>query len=562
MQNFNVEFNVEKANQSCNNQLNQESSQEDKNYDLAIVGSGVSCAYTLINYILLLQDKLSLKKTLELSEPVKVAILDKSGEFWTGVPYGNRTGKQSLIITSLKEFLPQVERDRFISWLTDNYNSVFLTLEQRPGILTEQWLKSYEAAMIQGNWNELFIPRYVFGLYIKERVEHLIAEAENEGYLKCDLFSADVSNILRNQADFQGYRVEFTTLASENSFLLADKVVLAIGSPPNKLPFVEQFEDSSKLTSPNLASNNDLCFIGNMYEPTQNENLEQVFRSLGRSDTSRQNQVVIIGSNASALETLYSLNNELKAQDLISKFIVISPNGEFPHPIDDNSISPTFVPQYLIALVQSEFFTAEQILAAVKQDVKSALAQNETVNSTYSIISTEVINALNKLSFAEQKLFVIKYGVEIGKFQRRAGRDYLNVVDQLVSQGRLQFLKGKFVKTVSLDQDEVGFEFISAINGSTEKYTEPIKAIINCAGFQDLTKSSSPLIANLIRQEICIPNDSLCGFEMNEDFEASKNLYLMGPLVAGNINSKLKVWHAESCGRIINLSQQLAQVLV
>jgi hypothetical protein len=28
------------------------------------------------------------------------------------------------------------------------------------------------------------------------------------------------------------------------------------------------------------------------------------------------------------------------------------------------------------------------------------------------------------------------------------------------------------------------------------------------------------------------------------------------------MNSKFKVWHAESCARIINLSQQLAAVLV
>jgi hypothetical protein len=42
----------------------------------------------------------------------------------------------------------------------------------------------------------------------------------------------------------------------------------------------------------------------------------------------------------------------------------------------------------------------------------------------------------------------------------------------------------------------------------------------------------------------------------------SKNCYLMGPLVAGNIDGNFKIWHAESCQRIINLSKQLAEVLI
>ena len=95
-----------------------------------------------------------------------------------------------------------------------------------------------------------------------------------------------------------------------------------------------------------------------------------------------------------------------------------------------------------------------------------------------------------------------------------------------------------------------------------EQVTSSIKVIINCAGFQNLHNSSSPLIGNLIQQKVCTPNDSLCGFEVDENFAANENLYLMGPLVAGNINSRFKIWHAESCGRIINLSQQLAEILI
>ncbi|MGL4883277.1 MAG: hypothetical protein ACRC8K_19785, partial [Waterburya sp.] len=135
--------NVQSILNSRANQLEQHSLENNKTYELAIVGSGISCAYTLIHYITCLKAKLSTIPS-EVSKAIKVAVIDKSGEFWTGIPYGSRTGKQSLIITALKEFLPQPERDRFINWLTTNYTNVFQTLQKRPGILTQQWLQSYE----------------------------------------------------------------------------------------------------------------------------------------------------------------------------------------------------------------------------------------------------------------------------------------------------------------------------------------------------------------------------------------------------------------------------------
>ena len=520
---------------------------ENKVYDLVIVGSGISCTYTLIHYISLLKEKLNQAATLP-EKLIKVAVLDKSGEFWTGVPYGNRTGKQSLIITALNEFLPPAELERFVAWLTDNYDAVLQSLKSRPGVLNQHWLKSYESAMVVGNWAELFIPRYVFGWYLKEQIEELLTEAKNQEYLECDLFAGEALNIQKTED--RKYQVDFATAERDDS-LTAEKVVLAIGSPPNKASFLSNFDRSE--------ADKNICAIANMYEPSQNINLERVLDFLKRSNTPQDNKVLIIGSNASALETLYSLNNIPEAKELISKFIVVSPNAQFPHRIYADPTPSNFVPQNLTVLVESEQFTAEQIFEAVKKDVEAALEQGETVDGTYKIISKEVITALNMLDFAEQKMFVIKYGVEIGKYQRRAGQDYLNLVDTLLVEDKLEFLKGKFIGT---NEGQPGFEYITSDTQQKETYDEPVKVVINCAGFQDVTKSSSALIKNLVEQKICIPNDSKGGFQMSGDFEANENLYLMGPLVAGNINDKLKVWHAESCGRIFNLSQKLAETLI
>lgn len=534
---------------SQNLQSGQPFSSANSNYDLAIVGSGISCAYTLIHYLALLQEQQAKIVEKSAQKPIKVAVFDKSGEFWTGIPYGSRSGKQSLIITPLKEFLPQLERDRFTNWLQANYNFVVLSLQERSGNLNSQWLNSYQEAMEQGNWDEIFVPRYVFGWYLKERITNALQQAKEQGYLQCDLISADICNILQESGVYQ-------IQTSEGNVSSATKVVLAIGSPPNKSTFLSQLESLER--SP---SGKDICCIANMYEPSQNENIKRIIENL-QTNSEQTKQVLIIGSNASALETIYSLNNSSEVAKLIDKFIVVSPSGSFPHRITNSPTSATYVAEHLESLVQQDDFTAKQIYQAVQQDVETALTNGETINDTYSIISQGVIKALNQLSYAEQKQFVIKYGVKIGKFQRRAGSDYLNVADKLISEDKLEFIQGKFIRTIPLGEDQFGFEFVTSTSSEPETFKTPIQVIINCAGFQDLTQSSSPLINNLIHQGICTPNESHGGFEMNENFEAHDNFYLMGPLVAGNINDKLKVWHAESCGRIFHLSHSLAEVLL
>jgi uncharacterized NAD(P)/FAD-binding protein YdhS len=519
-------------------QLHEQSVDSHNQCDIAIIGAGISCSYTVINYISLMLQRAS-------SQRVKLVIIDKAGEFWTGIPYGNRSGQQSLIISSLQEFFPQPELDNFKEWLNRNYREVFNTPDRQAGLLVSQWQELYAADMSAGRWDELFIPRYTVGLYLKERIDQLLQAAQK--LVECHLVAAEVIDV---QAVGDQYQIEMATEGQSQSFLTAKKVILAMGSPPNK---VNQL-------APDALLGDKFCYVENMYEPTQSFNIERIGQILKKSANSQQNQVVIVGSNASALETIYSLSNHPETFRSIGKFIVISPNASFPHRICRATTTDRYQPKSLQALLQSSEPTAQKILIAVQEDVIQALAQNETVGSTYAIISKGIIAVLQKLSPDEQKLFVVKYGVEIGKFQRRASNDYLNVIEHLMTIGKLEFIKGKLTQTYSLNDQEQSFKFIDA-SQQEQKFSTAVQVLINCAGSQDLLSSSSSLINNLIKRGIAIPNDSNCGFLVNENFEVNHNFYLVGPLIAGNINSKFKVWHAESCARIINLSQQLAVVL-
>ncbi len=516
-----------------------------KFYDLAIVGAGISSAYTLLHYLERLEQQFVPGRT----QPVKIVVTEKSGEFWTGIPYGNRSGRTALLISPLKEFIPQQpERKDFIDWLNENRDWLFdRRVYQAQGQLASQWLDDNAADMARGDWDDLFIPRHTFGLYLQSRLTEALATATANGLIECDLITADVWDI---QRDGELFLVDLT-MDADCDRVTAKQLVLAIGSPPNL-----GFEQSAE------AVESGLCYIDDMYEPSLDFNLDRLCRSLAEIADPAARQVMIIGSNASTLDTLYSINNSPVATSLIDKFIVLSPTATFPHRINREVPAIDYTPHTLVALVQTEFFTAKQILAAVKQDVAAATAQNINISDIYGDITKMVMQGLNLLNVSEQQQFVFRYAVEIGKFQRRAGGEYLDVVNDLVDRCKLEFVKGRFVKQLPLPTGGAGCEYLDSEHRQPQVFDRPIGAIINCAGFQDVTQSSSPLIQNLLQRGICLPNESNRGFFIDKNFKASANCYVMGPLVAGNIDGNFRIWHAESCQRILGLSKHLAEVLL
>jgi uncharacterized NAD(P)/FAD-binding protein YdhS len=506
-------------------------------YDLALIGAGISSAHTLTHYIELLESQ-------SIDRPVRIVVTEKSGEFWTGIPYGVKSGCDSLIISSLKEFLPQqLERSRFVNWLNENRDWVFAPQKYQAGELTSKWLADNSAAMSAGQWDELFLPRHVYGMYLKYCLDLAIDRATKKGRIEIDLLTAEAIDICTSE---DRYRVDLAPSAAESSSFTATTLVLAIGSPSNVA-----FEHDR-------AIDDEICYIDNMYEPSVDFNIERISQALQQPDRATQRQVLLVGSNAGTLDALYCLNNSQLAASLIDKFIVLSPNAAFPHRISREPVTIDYTPAHLAALIATESFTAKQILGAVERDVADATTARINISDIYAQISSAVLQALKLLDRAEQAQFVSRYAVEIGKLQRRAGAEYLDVVDRLVGLDRLSFIKGKFSRYIA----STGCEYIDGATQLPTTIAAPIGVVVNCAGFQDVTRSSSPLIQNLIRRGICAPNESRRGFRIDRHFEASKNCYVMGPLVAGNIDGDFKVWHAESCQRIVSLSKHLAEVLV
>jgi uncharacterized NAD(P)/FAD-binding protein YdhS len=307
-----------------------------------------------------------------------------------------------------------------------------------------------------------------------------------------------------------------------------------------------------------------VSLIENLYEPKMETNIKRIYDSLKKSEKKEQNNLLIVGSNASALEATFNIMDISGIDDLINKFYFLSRDGAFPYRSNEGQINldDHNLPA-LNSLKNASKVTSKQILEAVKKDVEKMKSLKVNIAEITDHMSKIINGLLVKLSPYEQRNFTNKHGVEIGKLQRKAGKEYCDVIDNLAQANKLENLKGNFVRLVCQEDKFAYLEYVESQTLVKKTFAKPVKFIINCCGFEDLTlHSSSELILSLIINNICTTNASKTGFKVNENFEADNNFFIMGPLLAGNSNKKMMIWHVESCTRICFLSKQLARVLL
>lgn len=508
--------------------------------DITFIGSGISTSFSII----------SLLQTINNSNIEKpnftINIIEKNEEFLTGIAYGSRSGNTSLLITSLADFLPKGEiRSSFISWLSKNKNMLIKLLLNSGGELSKNWLAVHKSDIEMNNWEHIYIPRRFFGLYIKERFDDAVTEFKKSNALQINFIHSEVEDLKAVKEGFQ------LILSDKSLNILSKKVVLSIGMPPFKKPW--SIIPSSQTTT-------NTVLIENPYHPSLSQNLKQI-KGFLKEQTAVN--ILILGSNASAMEMIYKTNDLTAIKSKINKVIVVSPQGELPNSAPDEShTTHLFIPEHLCSLKTKKQLIAKEIYNAAMLDLDHAEHLNYGTAITEGPISKAFISLLDKLSTTELREFSHHYGHEIGKRQRRAGSHYTNVVDKLLQEGKLDHVKGYF-NDIFIKNDQTYFSYKSSKTSDFQNFKDPIHLVFNCIGSKSLTATKvSPLIDNLIKRGFCKPNASSRGFEVNNNLLAYPGFYVMGPLLAGNLIDGKAFWHIEHCGRIINLSKILATKLL
>jgi uncharacterized NAD(P)/FAD-binding protein YdhS len=271
--------------------------------------------------------------------------------------------------------------------------------------------------------------------------------------------------------------------------------------------------------------------------------------------------ILILGSNASSLEVLYLFNYRSEIRSLVNSVVVLSRSGLLPYKICEQTVQ--FELTALEGLRQSGSFSADDLMAAIAYDLQRAEELKLNIADLHNAVGTLVSYLIGLMHIKEQERFICQHGFNFSKILRRAGRDTRNAADELASLGILTMVKGEFRR---LEPSPYGDGLVSAIYtgpGCQGAVTHPVpfSVTINCTGFEELDSSSSQLINSVIDNDLCKVNSTNHGFLVNDRLEANKNLYVIGPLLAGNFNDKVRLWHVESAARICGLSKLLAESL-
>ncbi|WP_298316382.1 FAD/NAD(P)-binding protein [uncultured Aquimarina sp.] len=502
--------------------------------DITFIGSGISSSFTILHFL----DRL---KTKSISKKISITIIDKYPEFYTGIPYGVRSGFSVLLITSLKNFLPEPELSKFIKWL--NVNKEWLLEEFRldGGVLSAEWLSKHQDKLKNNEWEDLFIPRRFFGCYIDQKTKKYIKEAEEKDSITVNFINAEVVDI--DKADAM-----YSLSLGNDQEIISEKVVLSLGS----LPTIHLWKKEDLITDDHL------FFVNNPYKPCLKEVLAKLETFLEDKPEKKLN-ALIVGANASGLEMLYKLNDNGNIKSKINKFTLLSTQGLSPDSIVDEEGKKKYCPKNLLALADHQSLTAKQIADATYKDLDLADEIHLGAASTVDVISQAFGSLLKKLDREELKKFACLYGNDIGRRQRCAGYHYSKTIEVLKEESRFDHIAGRFVDIKKNSDNMYSLEYLDTKSGANKISENSVQVVFNCIGSTNLTASDVPqLLKKTIEKKLCVPNESKIGFEVNESLEASSNLHIVGPLLAGNIFEGKAVWHAEHCGRIIWLSNVLA----
>ena len=505
--------------------------------DISFIGSSISSSFTLVHFLNNIESK-------ELRKPLSITIIDKYPEFNKGIPYGSRSGRSVLLITSLKNFLPEPELSKFLDWLQSNKEEVLEKFRKEGGCLSTQWLQNNELKIKNNQWEDLFIPRSFFGAYIDEKVSQSIKKAEKKGIAKFHQINDEAIDL-----EFQKgcYRIR----CKKNKEIDSQKIVLSVGSLPVRYLWKNQ----------NCVEKEDFIFINNPYNPNLPEVLAKI-KNIVKKRKEKETNALIVGANASGLEMLYKLNDDHDLSSGINHFTMLSTLGLSPDSLIDKEKLKRYSPSNLYALQDHEELTAKMIADATFADLYKADEIELGAASTVDIISSAFGSLLNRLDTSELKKFACYYGNEIGRRQRCAGYHYSKTIESLTNENKFEHLAGRFDTIID---DKNGNHYLSYLDMKSKelkKYNTPYHIIVNCVGSTNFFEDNIPLILqNIIKKGYATPNESKIGFDVNESLESRENLHIMGPLLAGNIFEGKAVWHVEHCGRIIWLSQLLAKKL-
>ena len=525
--------------------------------DFTLIGSGLSSTFALLNLI-------KRVKANRPRRPIKIVNIERSGEYFAGNGYGKSTGEHTLLISPFVDFLPDAERAEFKVWLRDNAHALLRSAMETATGDAMSWLQSNYQTIISGDIDDISLPRRWVARYFSSVLSSAIVNATDEGLIDFTTLHGEATSIekVASASDQHRSRIDVSLASGEQLQLSSKRVLLGLGLPQAERRLIAAADSAISNDSPSL--------VDNPYEPGFDETMRDLETSIDgyapKEGTEKLN-VLLVGTNASALEMLYRLNGTRASK--IGKFVLLSPSGGLPWRYGgrgNNDIDPST--ESLDRLASKSNLDADDVLEAAVNDNEINRSRGISFPRTYQAIWSAIWTPMSRLSNEEKKRFACHQGAVLGRCQRRMIDEYADLVDELKANGRITIVAGA-LKSIAPNGNAQQAPFLNLKVGYTDSsgdeatIPETIQIAINCSSPEKVDGHiSSTLLRNLLQSGLVTANPSLRGLEVDDSFQANRGLYVLGPLLAGNIVANNMIWHLESCPRILGLSTKLVDVWI
>ncbi|WP_191495790.1 FAD/NAD(P)-binding protein [Mycobacterium simulans] len=514
-------------------------------FDIAFIGSGVACSMTLLE----MADALLSGPTAP--PKLRIAVVERDEQFWCGIAYGRRSSIESLAIQKLDDFADEPEKSAYSAWLERNKQRWLAFLQEAGGDAAVRWIYDNREALDGNQWGELYLPRFLFGAFISEQVNAAILALGMRDLAEIVTIRADAVSAHSADGGDGGYVIGLSPSGDGPTAIAAGKVVVSIGSPPTKAIVAGDSEPA-------------FTYINDLYAPGGESNLERLRQSLDRVEPREKRNVLVVGSNATSLEALYLMRHDARIRERVHSITVISRSGILPYQICDEPTEFEFprLRTLLSAEAEAEAVAAADLMSAIRDDLATAKARSLNLADLYDSVGALLRQALHKMDLAQQEEFFCVHGMNFTKLVRRAGRDCRQASQELAANGTLRLLAGEVLRLDACASGQPFATMTYRAAGAEHSHPVPFAAVLNCGGFEELDACSSPFLVAAMQNGLCRPNRTNRGLLVNDDFEASPNFCVIGPLVGGNFNPKIRFWHVESAPRIRSLAKSLAASLL
>ncbi|MFZ0816516.1 MAG: FAD/NAD(P)-binding protein, partial [Candidatus Sulfotelmatobacter sp.] len=389
----------------------------------------------------------------------------------------------------------------------------------------------------------MYLPRCVFGMFLADWLEDASDEARRLG-VTIDRFpeeaiAASCENGCLHVEMRHGRRLE------------AKSLILALGSLPPDLNPELQGKDG---------------YIQEWRMPDGGNSLREMVqaKSLAKSGAGSQScNAIIIGSHAAAMESLYTIAHDSVLSELLQDICVISPSGRLPQAV--SSREHKFHPVHLPRLLTAAEVSADDLISAAFAD--AAQAERDGLSPADS--GEAIVGAFREvfpLLSAEQKLrFVEHHGARFTTLNRHTPPDYADAAAELRRQGKLRNVAGKVLLVLAPEKEKSFKVIFQPSNALHPEQTETLPAdiVINCRGAGLLSRSENPFLRSLLHPQrgIARINRSGQGISVSAEFEASPEVFVVGPLLAGHSEGAFHLWNLERAERIEELAKRTAGII-